>query len=201
MSSLNYTLQILHIKSSLHSRPLATNFFTASHAELNSQLNSSALTPRKSKLCYDRRSVGQSVLVSSIHLGRTTRYLLLSDSCGFVDVGRSLWLENGSAVYNCCWVSPAQSFVGPSPAVLVTIFYCLRYETPPTWRASSPYLCPPGTAWPSYTIRHWVPISSPPTTRRTTVEVFEPASTHSSVIVEPLIILLHGPHRKPLLFL
>jgi hypothetical protein len=31
-----------------------------------------------SKLCYDRRSVGQSVLVSSIHLGLTTRFVLLS---------------------------------------------------------------------------------------------------------------------------
>jgi hypothetical protein len=37
----------------------------------------------KSKLCYDRWSVGQSVLVSSPHVGLTTRFLLLSDSCGF----------------------------------------------------------------------------------------------------------------------
>jgi hypothetical protein len=37
-----------------------------------------------------RRSVGQSVLVSSTHLGPKTRFLLLSDSCVFVDVGRSL---------------------------------------------------------------------------------------------------------------
>jgi hypothetical protein len=36
----------------------------------------------KSKLCYDRRSVGQSVLVSSTHLRSKTRFLLLSDSCG-----------------------------------------------------------------------------------------------------------------------
>jgi hypothetical protein len=49
-------------------------------------------------LCYDRRSVGQSVLVSSTYLGLMTTFLLLSDSCGFVDVGRSLWRESGSAV-------------------------------------------------------------------------------------------------------
>jgi hypothetical protein len=30
-------------------------------------------------------------------------------------------------------------------------FYCLRFETPPTWRDRSPYLYPPGTGWPSYT--------------------------------------------------
>jgi hypothetical protein len=36
----------------------------------------------KSKLCYDRRSVAQSVLPSSPHLGPKTKFLLLSDSCG-----------------------------------------------------------------------------------------------------------------------
>jgi hypothetical protein len=30
------------------------------------------------------------------HLGPTTRFLLLSDICGFVDVGRPLWREDGS---------------------------------------------------------------------------------------------------------
>jgi hypothetical protein len=32
-------------------------------------------------------------------------------------------------VYNCCWCSPAQSFPGPSPVGLVTIFCCCRFET------------------------------------------------------------------------
>jgi hypothetical protein len=39
-------------------------------------------------------------------------------------------------------------------------------ETPPIWRASFPYLSPPGTRWPSYTPGHWVPFLSPLTTRR-----------------------------------
>jgi hypothetical protein len=56
----------------------------------------------------------------------------------------------------------------------------LRLETPPTWRARSAYLYPAGTGWPSFTLRQWVPFSSPPTTRGTTVEVFEPASTQGS---------------------
>jgi hypothetical protein len=43
-------------------------------------------------------------------------------------VGRSLWRKDESVVYNCCWLSPAQSFSGPSPVALVTIFYCLRFE-------------------------------------------------------------------------
>jgi hypothetical protein len=37
-----------------------------------------------SELYYDRRSVGQSILVSSPHLGLMTIFLLLSDHCGFL---------------------------------------------------------------------------------------------------------------------
>jgi hypothetical protein len=44
----------------------------------------------ESKLYYDRRSVGQSVLVCSPHLEPKVRFILLSDSCRFVDVGRPL---------------------------------------------------------------------------------------------------------------
>jgi hypothetical protein len=73
-----------------------------------------------------------------------------------------LWREDAFVVYNCCWPSPAQSFSGPSPAGLMTTFYCLRFETPTTWRARSPYLYPIGTGWPSYTPRHWVPFSAHP---------------------------------------
>jgi hypothetical protein len=58
----------------------------------------------------------------------------------------------------------------------MTTLYCLRFETPPSWRVRSPYLYAPGTGWPGYTPRHLVPFSSPPTTRRATVEVFEPTS-------------------------
>jgi hypothetical protein len=43
-------------------------------------------------------------------------------------VGHSLWREDGSVVYSCCWPSPAQSFSGPSPVALVTKFYCLIFE-------------------------------------------------------------------------
>jgi hypothetical protein len=59
----------------------------------------------------------------------------------------------------------------------MTIFNCLRFETPLTWRARSPYLYLPGTGWPGYTPRNWILFSSPPTTRRATAVVFHPAST------------------------
>jgi hypothetical protein len=54
----------------------------------------------------------------------------------------------------------SQSFSGPSPAGLVTIFYCLRFEILPTWRARFPYLNTLGTGWPSYRPRHWVYVQS-----------------------------------------
>jgi hypothetical protein len=71
----------------------------------------------------------------------------------------------------------------------MTIFYCLRFETPPTWKARLPYLYPPGTGWPSYTT---------PTTRRATLEVFEPTSSRAPAL-HSLILLItsrHGPHRR-----
>jgi hypothetical protein len=105
-------------------------------------------------LCYDRRSVGQSVLQWSTHLELTIKFLSLSDSCGFVDVERSLWREDWSVVYNCCWFSSlAQSFSGPRPVGLANIFYF-------------------SDSRPSF--------SSLPTTRRATLEVSNPASTRVS---------------------
>jgi hypothetical protein len=71
-----------------------------------------------------------SVLVSRTHQGPDTRCLLLLDSCGFLDMRRPIWREDGSVVYNCCWTSPAPSFSVPSSAGLTTKFYCLRFETP-----------------------------------------------------------------------
>jgi hypothetical protein len=91
------------------------------------------------------------------HLGPKTRFLWLWDSCCFLDVGRPLWREDGSVVYNCCWSSSTQSFSGPSPAGLMTIFYDPRFETPTTWRTRSPSyipqekggpVIPPGTGFP-----------------------------------------------------
>jgi hypothetical protein len=51
----------------------------------------------------------------------------------------------------------------------------------PILNGQSPYLCPLGTWWPRYTPRHWVPFLSPPTSRRATVEVFEPVSTRGTL--------------------
>jgi hypothetical protein len=54
---------------------------------------------------------------------------------------------------------------------------------PQTGGSRFPYLYPPGTGWPGYTPRHWVLFSSPPTTRRATVEVFDPACTRGNSLI------------------
>jgi hypothetical protein len=91
-----------------------------------------------------------------------------------------VWREDGSVVYNCCWSSSAPLFPGLSHAGLMATVYCLRFDSPKTWRARSPYLYSPRTGCPNFTSRHCVPFSSPPTTLKTTVELFHPASTRVS---------------------
>jgi hypothetical protein len=91
----------------------------------------------------------------------------------FVGVGRSLWRDDWSVFYSCCWPSPAQSFWGPSPVELATIFCTLRF----------------GTFFPSG-----------PTTRRATVEVFNPVSTRDITLTHwfPGLVVQtwHRSHTK-----
>jgi hypothetical protein len=94
--------------------------------------------------------------------------------------------DNNPYVTSSGWSSLAQCSY-PSPTGLMATFYCFRFKTPTNWKARSRYLNPPGTGWPSYTPRYWVPFSSPPTTRRATVEIFDLASTRSELIVVCLI--------------
>jgi hypothetical protein len=137
---------------------LTKNSLTA-NLELPSLADAETRTPswRESDLYYDRRSVGQSVLVSRPppsgaydHIFITVRPLRV---CGY----EAPSLTRGRVCRLQLLLSlPAQSFSGSSPAGLMTTFYCLRFETPPTWRTRSLYLYPPGTGWPGYTPRHWV---------------------------------------------
>jgi hypothetical protein len=61
------------------------------------------------------------------------------------------------------------------------------------------FICPRNRVARLYTPRHWVPFSSPPTTCRTTVEVFDPASIWDQLTTELLLLVTHprhGQHRK-----
>jgi hypothetical protein len=107
----------------------------------------------KSKLCYDRRSVGQCVWVSSTHLGAKTRFLLLSNSFGVPSLTRGrvcrlqLLLVLASAV-----ILGSESRETHDNILLSQI-----RDPPPTWRARFPYLylqgqgspvTPPGIGFP-----------------------------------------------------
>jgi hypothetical protein len=97
-----------------------------------------------------RLTVSQSVSLGvEPHLGLMTRYLLLYESYGLVFVGCHLWREDGPVFCICCWPLPVQSFSGLSPFGFATIFFVSDLR---------------------------LPYSSPPTTHRVTVEVFDPAS-------------------------
>jgi hypothetical protein len=126
---------------------------------------------RSRGLYYDPWSVSQSILVSSPHLGLLTRFLLLSDHCGFLIWGAlsdertglsftmySVLGGSNMTGTDCCVVRLVYSQVSPGHiwTTLYNIFYGLRFETPPTWRTRSLYLYPPRTGWPGYTSRHWV---------------------------------------------
>jgi hypothetical protein len=76
----------------------------------------------------------------------------------------AVWREDGSVFYICCWPLPVQSFSGPNPLVLGTNF-TVSYSR--------------------------LPFSSPLTTRRVTVEVFDPASTR--VVVSLSLSLMLRP--------
>jgi hypothetical protein len=162
----------------------------------------------ESELLYDGWFTANQLILAPGPLRLTTSdFFLQLNSCCHSPYLTLLWLEDGSVAYNCCWCSPAQSFSCPRPAGPMTVFHCLRFETPPTWRVRSPYLYPPGTSWSSYTLRHFVPFSSPPTTRRVTVEVSEPPSTrswttkHCSFVAVPLLLsclLLRNIFTQPL---
>jgi hypothetical protein len=71
-------------------------------------------------------SIGQSVLVSSTHLGLTTRSLLLSDSCRIADVGRSLWREDGSVV--CQTRSAVLSLLSVCAIFILQVIKCMYIQ-------------------------------------------------------------------------
>jgi hypothetical protein len=93
-----------------------------------------------------------------------TRYLLLFDSYGFVFVRRPLWREDGSVFRICCLSTP-------------------------TW------VRVPWDPWPYFTLSDLrLLFSSPPTTSRVTVQVFDPASTY---LRSSLCNLGEDPQKTP----
>jgi hypothetical protein len=132
----------------------------------------------KSKLSYDLRSVSQSVLVSSPIFSSRTDFCYCQ-TVAYLMMWGTLSDERMDLLFTIA--------AGACPTRLMTIFYGLRFETSPAWRARSLYVYPPGTGWPSHTPRHWVSFLLPPVTLRVTVEVFEPASAWAVTLTGVLV--------------
>jgi hypothetical protein len=75
-----------------------------SNSLTNSPANSSLQQVRVKVMCTtDGQSFSLSWCRAPIWSLGLDILLLLSDSCGFLDVGSPLWREDGSVVYNFCW--------------------------------------------------------------------------------------------------
>jgi hypothetical protein len=85
----------------------------------------------KSKLLYDRQSVGPSWCQAPTWDPRPIfpilSLIIFFDSFGFIDVGRSLWREVWSVLFSFGRASPAQPFSDLSPTGLMSIVYCLYF--------------------------------------------------------------------------
>jgi hypothetical protein len=60
-------------------------------------------------------------------------------------------------ISNWTLVLSEQSLLGPRPSELMTIFYCLVWDSPNLEGQVPAFI---STRWPSYTPEHWVPFSS-----------------------------------------
>jgi hypothetical protein len=114
-----------------------------------------------------RLTISQSVSLGvEAHLGLMTRYLLLFDNYGLVFVGGPLWREDGCLLYMLVALASAVILGSES---LGTRDHILLSD-----------------------LR--LPFSSPPTSRRVTVEVFQPASTR---VAYALGSSLYSPGADP----
>jgi hypothetical protein len=94
------------------------------------------------------------------------------DNCGFLDVGRPLWWEDGSVSYNCFWPLPDQSLLGPSPEELKNIFYCLVWDSLKLEGQVPVFISLRNKVAQLYPRREVCSLLSPLTTLRAMVEVF-----------------------------
>jgi hypothetical protein len=88
----------------------------------------------EARFFFSRRRLGRLTVGHSVclgvkpDLGPQTRLLLLSNSCKFINFGQPLWPEGGPVVCNCCWYSPAQSYLplSKSSSIFTTLHVVIR---------------------------------------------------------------------------
>jgi hypothetical protein len=196
-------LQLHMLRSYLHSLPCrtqlstdnsqASSYFLLSFSTVHWQLTGSV---RESELLCDWRFIVNQFALASSPLGITTSNFFQLNTYDY-----SLYIISSLSIG---WICRLQLLLDHASTVI------LRSESP--W-----------DSWPYFTVshsrllqlegqvpvfisprnkvvpRHWVPFSSPPTTRRATVEAFDPASTRDTHWVAPILFIItpsRGSHRK-----
>jgi hypothetical protein len=120
----------LHMRESLWqwNRMTSRFWWTDTFCSLQNKKSGFAASESESYVTTDGQPASLSWSKAPIWGLRPDLYYMC-DSYGLVLVGRPLWREVGYVLCICCWPLPAQSFSGPSPLELETIFYCLTFET------------------------------------------------------------------------
>jgi hypothetical protein len=115
--------------------------------------------PTKRNAVFESESLRLTVYRQSFRLGdlrlTTSNFIFQLITCGYSPYVTSS-LTRGCVCRLQLLLGLASASSGTSPTGPTRKLYCLRFETPPTGRASSPYLYPPGTGWLGYTHSHWV---------------------------------------------
>jgi hypothetical protein len=129
-----------------------------------------------SRLAIYRRSIrlGAKPLKTHDQLFFSSKHLWLQSSCNILSnerMGLSFTIATGLASA----VILGSKSCGTHDHILLS-----QSRDFPNREGEVPIFISPGTGLPSCCPRHWVPFSSPPTTRRAIVEVFEPAFTRGN---------------------
>jgi hypothetical protein len=140
------------------------------------------------KLRYGRRSVGQSVMVSSPHLGSKTRFLLLSDSWALL--WATLSDERTDLSFTIAAGPRQRSYLRSESRGTHDHILLSQIRDSSNLKGQVPAFISPRNRVAQLYPWHWVPFSSPPTSRRDTVEVFEPASTRRETEVVRVTVTL-----------
>jgi hypothetical protein len=95
------------------------------------QSQSESESESESELLYNWRFTGNHfVLATSILRIATSNFVFQHKTCSYSPSITSSVTRGWVCHLQLLLGSPAQSFSGPSPAGLMTMFYCLRFETP-----------------------------------------------------------------------
>jgi hypothetical protein len=107
----------------------------------------------------------------------TSNFIFQPNTCGYSPYVTSSLTRGWVWRLQLLLVSPAQSFSGRRPRGTHDHILLFQIRDSPKLGGQVPVFISPRTGLPSYSTRRCVPFSSPPTTRRAMVEVFDPAFT------------------------